>query len=267
VVGVNTAIGTDGERYNMGVAFTIPSNMAVRVARQLIAHGEVARGWLGISLADLTDEDVELFGLKNRHGVMVDVLYEDSPAREAGLRCEDIIVSVNDTEARDMRALQAAVADISPGEAARLKVLRDGDERDFDVRLDKQPEDINAWVRAARAVKSREVKSLALHVRTMREELPVTLVRRPGSDVALADRALQHRGERGVLVTEFAAEDSDASTSTLTPGELIISCNDRPVASVATLQSAIEATERTRRVKLTVLTPEGKRRIVRLPRE
>jgi len=271
VIGVNTAISTNGESYNLGVAFTIPSNMAARIARQLVARGEVARGWLGISMAELTDKDVGLFSLQGKRGVMVNVVYQESPARQAGLQCEDIIVTVTGKPVNSMRELRAEVADLLPGERAALKVIRDKRELAIDVRLGKQPEDVSVFVSRAQPVVGRKVGPLGLQVRTMRDGLPETLEDHLGSEQDLPVWAKQHADKRGVLVLDRArsgkvAKPTSESPKGLAPGELIVSCNDRPVVCVTELTQAIEAGGDSHHVELVVLKPDGERRTVRIKR-
>jgi serine protease Do len=271
VIGVNTAISTDGGGYNMGVAFTIPSNMARSIARELITRGEVARGWLGISMAELTDEDVELFGLPGKRGVMVDVIYQESPARQADLRCEDIIVTVNGRSVNSMRELRTEVGELRPGEPAALKLIRDGQELAIDVRLGKQPEDISVFVSRAQPVVARDVQPLALQVRTMRDGLVKTLEDNLGSDQDLPAWAGQHTDKRGVFVLDRvrlgeAEQPTDESPLGVAPGELIVSCNDRPVVSVTELTQALEAGRDSPHAELVVLEPDGERRTVRVKR-
>jgi len=272
VIGVNTAISTNGEGFNLGVAFTIPSNMARSIARQLITRGEVARGWLGISMAELTNKDVGLFSLQGKRGVMVNVVYQESPARQAGLQCEDIIVTVNGKPVNSMRELRVEVAGLLPGERAALKLIRDRQELAIDVPLGKQPENIDVFVSRAKAVVARDVSPLALQVRTMRDGLARTLEDYLGSSAQdLPAWVGQHTDKRGVLVLN-GARPGEAEKPTgespvgLAPGELIVSCNDRPVVSVTELTQAIEAAGDSRHVELVVLKPDGERRTVRVKR-
>ncbi|NUQ50172.1 MAG: trypsin-like peptidase domain-containing protein [Phycisphaerae bacterium] len=124
VIGLNTAVALNDDGGNAGIAFTIPSNIALHIADQLKRTGAVARGWLGVRLADLDSELVELFGLESDNGVMVDMVYANSPGQRAGLQCEDIIVEVNGVQVTGMRRLQALIGFVSPGKDADFKVLR-----------------------------------------------------------------------------------------------------------------------------------------------
>ncbi|MBU0640382.1 MAG: trypsin-like peptidase domain-containing protein [Planctomycetes bacterium] len=264
VIGVNTAIATNGDAYNAGVAFTIPSNMALHIAEELKQHGEVARGWLGISMAELSDDDMELLQLRDKRGVMVDVVYEDSPAQKAGLLCEDIVLSINGAATTTMERLRAVVADVRPKQTAKLRVLRDGREQQVEVIVGKQPENIAASVGGVTAIAGRDIAPLTLRVRSMRAGLPQTLVRAL-ADVELAHKAASFDEDSGVFVVARIGRDSDGSIG-IEPGELLVACNGEPVASVGDLVQALAAQHSGKAIKLQVLDSAGKRRMVYIER-
>ncbi len=139
IVGINTAIATQQDRYNAGVAFAIPADMAERVVTQLIENGEVQRGWLGISMADLSEGIADAFGLRDEKGVVVDGVLDDTPADRAGLQVEDVITSIDDVPVDGLEAFRNRIADIGPGETIRLRVMRHGNERRVSVTLGRQP--------------------------------------------------------------------------------------------------------------------------------
>ena len=91
VIGINTAIASESGG-SEGIGFAIPSNMAVHIAKELIAHGKVERGWVGVSLQDLTPELTQKLGLSSSKGVLISGVFESSPADRAGLKKGDIIV-------------------------------------------------------------------------------------------------------------------------------------------------------------------------------
>jgi S1-C subfamily serine protease len=222
-------------------------------------------------MAELSDQDVGLFSLEGKRGVMVNVVYQDSPARQAGLQCEDIIITVNGKPVNSMRELRVEVAALLPGERAALKLIRDRRELAVDVPLGKQPESIGVFVSRAEAVVARDVSPLALQVRTMRDGLARTLEDYLGSAQDLPAWAGQYTDKRGVFVLDRvrlgkAEERTGESPMGVAPGELIVSCNDRPVVSVTELTQALEAGRDSRHVELVVLEPDGERRTVRVKR-
>jgi serine protease Do len=134
VIGINTAIAsTTG--YSQGYGFAIPSNLAQRVMRDLMAHGYVRRPLLGISIADVTPEDAEVYRLQRIAGVVVEDFAPESPARRSGLQQHDVIVAVDDTPVERVGQLQRLIAQHEPGETVRLTLVRYGGSLEVRVRL------------------------------------------------------------------------------------------------------------------------------------
>ncbi len=248
VVGVNTAIATHGDTGNAGVAFTIPSNMAARIARQLIESGSVARGWLGVQLAELDARDIDLFRLGKRGGVMVDVVYEGGAAHNAGMACEDVILKVNGVPVDAIDPLRAVIADAAPGERVRIDFSRDGAEHSIELPLDRQPDDVNAWVRAADAVRSRTAPPLPLELRTLRT-----------AEAEQLAELWEYPDLRGVLVL---ATGSSGGRLEIARSEVLVGVDGRPIRSVADLQSAIAGAGVGKSLALDVVSPDGRKRTV-----
>jgi len=123
VVGVNTAIATRTGQY-AGVGFAIPANLAKKIARILIEKGKVIRGWLGVSIQNLTPGLAKSFGLKSTDGVLVSDVVPDSPAERAGFKPEDIILEMNGRKVKNAQQLQQMVTLTPPGTEVEFKVWR-----------------------------------------------------------------------------------------------------------------------------------------------
>ncbi len=134
VVGINTAIIAGGE----GIGFAIPSNMAKNVIEQLKKSGEVTRGWLGVAIQDL-DAGMKTY-FKADHGVLVGDVFPGDPADKAGIKTNDIILSVNGNPVDSARDLSQRVSGLKVGDTATLKILRDGREQTVDVKISKRDE-------------------------------------------------------------------------------------------------------------------------------
>ncbi|MCA1799106.1 MAG: DegQ family serine endoprotease [Xanthomonadaceae bacterium] len=134
LVGINTAIlsGTGG---NIGIGFAIPANMARYVMEQLLEHGEVRRGVLGINIQNLDAELAEALGTSERQGVVVTNVAEGSSAEEAGIRAGDVIISVNGRAVTHWNELRNQLGMIRVGERVRLEVIRDGERRTVNARI------------------------------------------------------------------------------------------------------------------------------------
>ncbi len=225
VVGVNTAIATEGEAVNAGIAFTIPSNMVLKIAQQLKEKGTVERGWLGISYSPVETEDVELFGLRAAKGVLVERVLKDSPAENAGIQIEDVLFEVDGVELVNSEQFRRHVAELHPGDVARLRVLRSRQELRLEVKLGLQPENLRAAATGA-GTDSRPVKRLGLRVRTLRAGVLLTY----GRDV------------RGVVVAAVEADLKEKPD--VKPLEVIVACNDQPVKTAQELIDAAQAGDR-----------------------
>jgi serine protease Do len=109
--------------------------MAVHVARELIDHGKVTRGWLGVSISDPTAEQLKTLKIEDQKGALITEVVPDSPADRAGLKKDDLVTRYQGQPIEDAAALQSKVGDTSVGEEARLVVTRDGRPVDVTVKI------------------------------------------------------------------------------------------------------------------------------------
>jgi serine protease Do len=123
VVGINTAISATGQ----GIGFAVPINLAKEVLVQLKEQGKVTRGWLGVSIQEVTPEIAKSFGLKEAIGALISDIVPNGPADKAGFKRGDIIIELNGKTVKDYHDLPHMVALIPPGEKASFKVLRSGE--------------------------------------------------------------------------------------------------------------------------------------------
>ncbi len=134
LVGINTAIiSTSGG--SVGIGFAIPMQLALSVMEQLVEHGSVKRGMLGVIGQDLTPELAEAFGLEAGRGAVVAEVLEDSAAEAAGLQPGDVIISVEKRDIRNFDALRNAIGLHREGDTLKLRYLRNGKERSTKVKL------------------------------------------------------------------------------------------------------------------------------------
>ena len=122
MVGINTAIVAAGQ----GIGFAIPINLAQQIARQLIATGEVTRGWLGVSIQPLDPALAETFGLQTVAGAVVTKVLPGSPAEAAGVQRGDVLLSFAGKAVRGVRELQLLVASAPIGKGVPVEILRNG---------------------------------------------------------------------------------------------------------------------------------------------
>jgi serine protease Do len=137
VVGVNTAIysQTGG---SVGVGFAVPADLAETVVTQLLEFGETRRGWLGVSIDDVTPELATRLSLRAPKGAVVTVVRPNSPAADAGLEPNDVILQFNRRDIASVRDLTRAVADTPIGTTVPMEVLREGRRMTVQVRIDRR---------------------------------------------------------------------------------------------------------------------------------
>jgi len=137
VIGINTAIIASGQ----GIGFAIPINHAKRIVDQLKSSGEVTRGWLGVAIQNLSEELAEYYGIKEGKGVLVTEVFPGDPADEAGIKPKDIVLSINGKKVENTRELSKLIADTSVGDTVKIKILRNGIEKTFPVKIVKRKDE------------------------------------------------------------------------------------------------------------------------------
>jgi serine protease Do/serine protease DegQ len=134
LIGINSAIiGPSGG--NVGIGFAIPINMARKVMEQLIAHGKVSRGQLGVQIQDLTPDLAKALDIDAHEGVVVASVVAKSPAEKAGLKAGDVIAAVDGERVRNSADLRNKIALLPVGSRVELAVIRDGARKSVAVKL------------------------------------------------------------------------------------------------------------------------------------
>lgn len=213
LTGINTAIIAPGGG-NVGIGFAIPSNMAHQVMTQLIEHGEVRRGQLGISVQDLTPELAQAFGLREfRPGVVVAQVGEGTPAAEAGLASGDIVTRINNRTIRNASDLRTTIGLLPVGDRLEIEVLRNG-KRELLTANIAEPSQVR-------------IEGEALNPRLA------------GARFGAIDEGSPLYGRiDGVMVTEVG-EGSRAARGGLRPGDVVVSINRRAIRSLDELRQAV----------------------------
>lgn len=217
LIGINTAIlGPAGG--NIGIGFAIPVNMARQIMNQLIEHGEVRRGQLGIVIQDLNPELAKAFGLEmQRGGVVISRVESGSAAAEAGMKPGDIVTEVNGQKIKNSADIRNVIGLQRIGQVVNMTVIRDG--------------------------KTRSVKAVIAEPELTvfkGEELHPRL---EGAQLGAADVVLKQEGATGLLVMEIAS-NSPAAVSGLRRGDIITSINRQPVTNMEDARQAIKTSRR-----------------------
>ena len=138
LVGINTAIFSKSGG-SQGIGFAIPIGLASDVMTQIIQHGRVIRGWLGLELQNISPQLAESFGLGNQTGVLVAGIVRQSPAHHAGIRPGDIILSFDNQKTADAKMIQDEIASRKPGDEVLISGIRRGKKFDTKVAIDQRP--------------------------------------------------------------------------------------------------------------------------------
>jgi serine protease Do len=230
VVGMNTAIFSRSGGY-MGVGFAIPSKLAMAIANQLLEHGEVTRGYLGIVIQPLTADLAESFDIESGKGILVAQVSEESPAEKAGMRLGDVIVEFQGEAVTDVGGFRNQVSLTPPGTTETITVLRDGKRKNLRVTLGKL-----TAAKLAEQESSQSADEIGLTVQTLTPQLAEQFNAEPGE---------------GVVVTEVVP-GSIAAMARIEIGAIILQVNHETIKSAAEFQRAVQRSTASKRLLLLV---------------
>ena len=225
LIGINTAILSRSGGFQ-GVGLAVPSDLVRNVVDSLVRHGRVERGYLGVSVQDITPALADSFGLKSRTGALVAEVQPNSPAAKAGLRGGDVITAFAGKPVNDAAQLSLAVSQAAPDTKVALQVLRDGKTKTFDATTAPQPD-----ARAARrsgAHRGEDEGGLAWHRGANDDEGVLNGVAVADIDAGARRQLNAPAHLRGALITDVAP-DSASARAGLQPGDVILEINRQPV--------------------------------------
>ncbi len=140
LVGINTLIMSRSGG-NQGIGFAIPVNMARSVMDQIVIHGDVKRGLLGITMQEMSDTMARQFGLDDKQGVLVSDISPDGPAADGGIEAGDVILKFNDTDVTGLTHLKLLVVETRPGTDVDITVFRRGKQKTLTVEIGALPDE------------------------------------------------------------------------------------------------------------------------------
>jgi serine protease Do len=213
LIGINTAIFSRTGGYQ-GIGFAVPSNMVRLVMDQLIQKGKVTRGWIGVTIQELTPELAQQFGLKQSRGALVSDIVKDSPAAKAGIIRGDIIIGFNGKEVKDVSSLRNLVSQSKAGSNISLKILRSGKEFTVQVNIVELPREV-AEVVPDSSTEEAEVK---VPTGLVVMDLSTEIIRQLGFS----------REEKGVVVVKVEP-GSPADEAEIRKGDIIKEINKKEI--------------------------------------
>lgn len=248
VIGINAAIKSRSGGFQ-GIGLAVASNLAKNIMDKLIRFGAVHRGFLGVSIQDLTPDVAKRLGLAGQHGVIVSQVFDDTPASKAGIKPGDIITSIDGKPVTNGRNLQTVVAGLPLNQPAEVTLFRNNEKQSVPVTILEQPADYGTTADNRRSVQPRQqnaegvtVGSVGLQVTDLTPEIADTL--------GFKDNA------QGVVVSRVTP-DGAASDAGLVRGMLIMEVNKKPVTSARQFRDLVSHASLTKGVLLKVQTPRG----------
>ncbi len=246
VVGINTAIFSRSGGY-MGIGFAIPINMAKSIEEQLQKDGKVTRGWLGVVIQDVDEALAQSFDLEKAEGILIAEVADDSPAKKAGLKEGDVILSMDGRKLVDVANLRNRIALTKPDTKVTLQIIRDGRTKDIDVIIGEQPSNFSRLAKGGGGMsKGSLFEKMGLSLQDLTPEL--------------ADQFGYSKGQ-GVLIAEVAP-DSPAARVGLQPGQLIEEVNKVRVHNLTELKKALKHARNPKQILLRVRAGEFSQYVV-----
>jgi len=215
VVGISTLPPEQTAGY-FGISLAIPINVVNKAAEDLIKHGRVTRGWLGVTAQPVTRELQKALGLKNNLGALVSDIEPGSSAANAGVKCGDVIIKYNGKKIKNLLHLRSLVKGTEINKEVEMTVLRDGRELILNTDI------LEAKKSEARS-KNDLFRNLGLVVQNLSSKLSINL---------------GYEDEKGVIIAKVQ-KGSPASKVGLTKGDLIVEIQHKPVTSSDELYQAI----------------------------
>jgi len=224
LIGINTAIISGEGGGNQGIGFAIPVNMAHNVMNQIVEHGKVIWGYLGVAIQAVDSDISKAFGLPEGGGALIADVSPNSPASKAGLERGDIVVELNEQKVNGAADLSVHASQMQPGTVAHLRIFRNGKTRSVDVTLGEFPEKAEAEKGGQGAGARAGLQGL--QVQNLTPDLANELGLKPG--------------QTGVVVT--AVDPSSAAADAgVQAGDLIQEVDHKPVHNQGEYQQAVAA--------------------------
>jgi serine protease Do len=220
LIGINTAILSRTGGYQ-GIGFAVPSSMAKQVIDSLVKYKKVVRGWLGVSIQEVTSDLAEEFGVKDLKGSLVSGVMKGSPAEKAGIKQGDVILQYNGRLVEDTGHLRNMVSQTPINTTVKVKLFRNKKELVVDVVIAELPKKLaEALPQEKESQESNEEESGALAGLVVRELTP-DLARRFGFDAS----------EKGVVVVKIET-GSRLFEAGIRPGDIILQINQKTITSL-----------------------------------
>ena len=232
VIGVNSAIASGGGGTYIGYGFAIPINLAKAVAKDLIAHGKVSRGYIGVNIGEVDNAIAKSLGMDKPRGIIIQGIVEGGAASESDLKAGDVILKIDEREVNRPNELQSYVAAKTVGTIVTLTLFRDGEEIEREITLKKRDTETSI---EPTSNKTNEGSS---------EESSSSTASFDGIGLTVKNLTDKERTdfdvENGVIITDVRAF-SRSEDQRLFAGLVIVEADKTPVKDVEVLSDMIES--------------------------
>ena len=245
VIGINTAIYSPSGG-SVGIGFSVPANLAKTVVAQLREFGHARRGWLGVSIQQVTPDIAESLGLKEPRGALVGRVNEGGPAEAAGIKGGDVVLKFNGQDVREMRTLPRIVAETQVGKAVPVVLWRGGKEVTVQAAVGELPDDVQQASAGGAPVPAKprlaEIAGLGARLSPITDELRNQY--KLGAD------------QKGVVVTDVTS-DGPAAGRGIKPGDVIVEVQQEPVSSPSDVVEKMDRYRKQNRKTVLMLVQSG----------
>lgn len=230
LIGINSQILSSGQQGgNIGIAFSIPSNMAKSVMEQLLKDGRVRRGKLGVNIQNLNEDTAKALDLKDTAGVLISNVQAGSAGEKGGLKRGDIVTAINGEKVEDSNVLRNKIAGTLPGTEVKLSIMRGGNPEEVTVTLDEFDPELasgNPAQKGGDKPAQGESGKLGLSLQPLTPET--------AKQLNVPD------GTEGLVVTEVDPAGVAAEAG-ISRGDVIMEINRQAVKTVENVQSALNS--------------------------
>lgn len=237
VVGINSQIYSRTGGF-MGLSFSVPIDMAVQISKQLKANGKVKRGWIGVTIQDVTRELAQSFGMTKPHGALISDILPNGPAAKSELKVGDVVVEYEGQTIDLSSDLPPRVGLTAPGSRVKLGIIRGGKPQQVWITIGELPEENQLADRENPPSKNQNKSVLGLSL----------------NDLTPAQRK-QYGVPHGVVVSDI--RPGPALRAGVRPGDVILEIDGKPAKNVATFEHLVKQAPRGRPVPILIKRGSG----------
>jgi Do/DeqQ family serine protease len=261
LIGVNTAIASQSGSYQ-GYGFAVPSNLASKVAEDIIEHGHVRRALLGVTIVSVDASMAEQLNMDRIRGVYISGISPGSAADKHGLRADDVILSVNGEKVNESNQLQQKIAVLNPGDIVELKIYRKGKELKKQVvlgMLEREQEELAEGLQDRRESLEQQQQE-----ESMKDKEGIGDVEFAGFDLGFRVMAIQDSDSKEIqLMVIDVVDGSDADSMGLEEGDQVLKVNGYKVEDLQSLKHFIaQNSGSTEDISFEVKTQDGNRKTI-----